>query len=264
MLILRRAVICLTAYCTLLAPAMAWADPDVERLMDWLGVSAAVNQVDRIIEQNLALLNHAPLTAGLDAGQKQVLRQKLLAATGTDTLLANTRAYIAQHLPVTSARAEAILAEPMAVRARNFDVAMEMVGSFEKFQSFVQQLEKKPPAEPRLALIQRLDSALRSSAIAALLQTEIEITSHLLASRLSTSSNPFQGTGLSDSRQIQRQQHMAEVALKLNLFSYRYMKDEELAQYIELLEDSSIQGLLDVSERGLLQGLEAGRAIALQ
>ncbi len=260
---LRLAVVCLILF----FPSAVWAEPDVDRLMEWLGISAAVRQVDRIIDQNLALSDDSSPAEQPGSGQhsnKQALRQKLVAATGASALLANTRAYIAQHLPIVSTRAEAILAEPMAVRARNFDVAMEMAGSFDKFQAFLQQLKENPVSEQRLLLIQRLDTALRTSAIAALLQTEIETTSHLLMARLNDNHASVQDAWLNDSRQQQRRQHMADMASKLNLFSYRFMKDEELTQYVELLEDSSIQALLRVSEQGLLQGLEAGRAMALQ
>ena len=261
---LRRTLIAIAACLALLAPVPASAEADVERLMEWLGISAAARQADRIIGQNLRLLSQPPAGEALSDEQQQYLHSKLSAATGADTVLANTRAYIAQHLPVSSAKAERILMEPLAVRARNFDVAMEMAGSFEKFQSFTEQLQDNPPPEQRRALLRRLDNALRSSAIAALLQTEIEITSRLAAARLSDTSKPFQDNRLSSHRQAQRRQYMAEVAMQLNLFSYRYMQDEELSQYIALLEDSSIQELLDISEQGLLQGLEAGRAIALQ
>ncbi|MEE8059887.1 MAG: hypothetical protein V3T17_18965 [Pseudomonadales bacterium] len=60
-------------------------------------------------------------------------------------MLASTKAYIAQHLPPTSAKARAILSEPVVVRIRNFDVAMEMAAAFDKFQVYIKRREKNLP-----------------------------------------------------------------------------------------------------------------------
>jgi hypothetical protein len=258
----------------LLVACPAWAEPELERLLELLGVSAAARQADRIIEQNLTLMTQSSDGHRYSSAQLQLFRQQLLAASGSATVLASTQAYLAQNLPAESAQAEAILAQPIVARVRNFDVAMEMQGSFEKFQAYQRELGKTPPSEERLRLIQRLDQARRSSIIAALLQTEIEASCRTLLLRHShnqTSHNQTDTTvsllpsdEVTSRRQQQRQRYMAEVVSALDLYSYRYMQDEEIKQYLELLESSSIQTLLDASIQGLRQSLQAGRAIILQ
>lgn len=224
----------------------------IETMADSLGVTTAARQADRIIDQNLSRLGQS-----INESQRDQLRRQLQAAVGTEVLLASLVSYMVQQQPAASLRAQSLLSEPIVLRIRNFDVAMEMDSAFDKFQAYSQRLAVKPASRARQLLMQRLDKALQSSIIAAQLQSEIEQRTATLAASLKQQAPPILDLELTKNKQQQRQVHMAEVFLRLNLFSYRYVKDDELLHYVELLESDSIQALLDVGIQGLLRALGA-------
>lgn len=246
-------------------PASSKAGPlDVEQLLRELGIADAIAQTDQIIAQSVAAIQPRVDAAAArqvhSTASLSSLSGLLSDSTGKEAIAAATSVYLAEHLPANVSEARRILDSALVIRARNFDVSLEMDGAFEKFVEFRTKLESQPAAEARVNLVRRLDTALFGSAIAAVLQTEIEITVETLAMRMAGSSL----STLSRADKLeQRQRHMAGIAADLHLFSYRFMQDRELEQYVELMEQNSIQQLLSVSLQGMQQALQASRAVVV-
>ncbi|MEH6557560.1 MAG: hypothetical protein V7459_06695 [Oceanicoccus sp.] len=237
---------------------------EAEQILRELGIADAIAQLDQVIAQSaLAIqpyIDQSSLQSKAGSGSAP-LTDLLLRSSGTEAIAAATTAYMAQYLPPDTDEAREILDSELVKRVRNFDISLEMDGALDKFVAFQQKLKEQPVSEARASLIRRLDIALSGSAVAAMLQTEIEISVEALAARVMDA--PLSIPHI-PGKQDQRQNHMAGIAANLHLFSYRYMQDRELQRYVELMEQDRIQQLLGVSMKGMQQALQAGRAVALQ
>ena len=62
-----------------------------------------------------------------------------------------------------------------------------------------------------------------------------------------------------DYQRQQRMTYIGKLSSDLHLFSYRFLKDEELGNYVELLEQPSIQLVLESAYQSIGQRLIQGR-----
>lgn len=223
-------------------------------ILDWLEVLTAARQADRLIAQSVAW------QTGLTAEQRRQLQARLIAATGSDAVVASLQAYVAQHSQADWARALQIYQTPMARRARNFEVALGLSMAADKFDQFQQQVDV---SEARRQLVRRLNALLHSSEIAVLLQTELEISTAMLNEAM------YNGERLRQDREQlalqtrQRQAYMAVVAENLFLYAYRFLKDDELKDFVEQMDDPAVRAIADAALKAFAQVLKAGRAVAL-
>jgi hypothetical protein len=247
-------------------PVNQQTEQQVAALLVGFGVTDAVVQSDRVINQSVASIAKQAKLSSLEIKQWSEFQAILADCSGSAALAALLQAQVSLEFPATAKEAEAILQNTLVSRVKNFDVSLEMNDAFDKFQSFQYKRSAEPAADERLALMRRLDNALRSSIIAALLQTEIETSAQALALRLKGVNRLLLSTALQtqEQRQNQRQQYMAGVIVDLHLFSYRFMQDAELERYVELMEQDSVQKFMDASIKGLQQSLQIGRASALE
>ena len=232
----------------------------IAQLLEHIGIAGAIDQVDKIILQTLA---SSDFTAANQSAE-QLNLEKLMAASSGDLVLAATTAYVAQNNPLSPEQINALLDNELASRVRNFDVSLEMDKAFEKYEAYQHKLSQNPVEESRIELMQRIDTALQGSVIAALLQTELEKTMTAIQARMAGRSSALAAQQYGEKRQELRQQHMASIAVQLHIFSYRFMKDQELQAYVEWLEADDVQTVLAVCVAGLQQALRANRAMALQ
>lgn len=149
----------------------------------------------------------------------------------------------------TFARVEQILQDPLARRARYFDLAMTQPGVAKNLTELRAQMHGEPSPERR-ALIQDIDAAAATSLLAAVLQTGVTERVRLAA-----------GAAASDAAQLQaeiieRQRFLAPLIADYELYAYRYLRDEELSAYRDLLRDAQLQWLLDVSRQGMIAVLQ--------
>jgi len=260
---LRRTLFGLFVICTMVAPERAMAQSDEGHLLwlQWLGVTNATEQIDRIIDQEIELLT---LRQGVELKKVQQLRERLITYSGSEKIQAAVKAFVNQRSSKINIELEEILQKPLMVRARNFDVALEMTGAFGKFNAFNKNRLKKPPNDERLALMKKLDQAQRTSKIAALMQTQINITvGRLMSKMMGKPWSEADPEWLSLQNQ-QRERHMSEVIVNLHLFSYRFMKDGELNDYIQLMNSPSVQSVLDVAVQGVQESLATARLNTLK
>lgn len=224
-----------------------------------LGILGAANQVDRVITHAVSNINHTARQR-LSPDQTLQLQQSLRVASGSAFVSAQASDYFSHRLADDAQLALDKLNDDLVLRVRNFDVSLEMKGGVDKYQSFEQSLVLENIAEQRLALLERLDHALQISATATMLHIEITITAIMAAEK--TAENHFDADLLISSMSSKRPliaDHMAATLLKIHLFTYRFMPDQELLRYVEILEDSAVQGLLEVGQQGLRHALQAGR-----
>jgi hypothetical protein len=242
---------------TVSSSVAAQSEDDIKQWLRWLGVTAATTQADRIITQEVSQLLKRQ---AINGEQVQPLSLNLSALAGSDTLTASVASFVIQHFPDSHGALAQTLQNPLFVRARNFDVAMEMEGAFQKYKSFDNKQILNSPSENRIVLLKQLDRAQRTSHIAALIQTGLNIIASKAAANMagkSWQSNDPQWLRL----QIQqRERHMSDVIVRLNLFSYRFMKDNELEDYIKLLQSSGVQLMLDLAVRGIQDSLSTVRS----
>ena len=224
-----------------------------------LGIMGAADQVDRVITHAVSNINH---NARRQLSPEQTLElQKLLReVSGSAFVGVETANYFADRLPEDYQLALEKMNNDLVLRVRNFDVSLEMKGAVEKYKLFEQNLALEGVAAERLELLERLDRALQISAIAAMLHTEITITAAMAAEK--TAKNKVDADLLISSiggKHSLIENHMAATLLKIHLFSYRFMPNQELRRYIEILEDDGVQNLLQLAQLGLRHAVQEGR-----
>jgi hypothetical protein len=255
----RFVVILLTCLC--LMPAISLAQDDSDnlkdnlRLLSWLMIDDSIAQVDSLIEQYTSQQSLLLAELSLTDQQAQELKQQLLSNSGSSVIRENVQRYFVDHLPPGSDEAAQILSQGLPVRARNFDVVWLMSSVEQKWQAYQQTMVDNPPSEKRSALLQRLDHALKTSAIAALIQTEIDTTVKTFAAQITDAPPPAIITRFVKQQYEERQKYLEDKIVELHLFSYRYMKDAELQSYVEQMELPSIKAAVNVAQSGLQQAL---------
>lgn len=251
-----RSLLLLAVWLPLLLQAQTRIEPSPAHIaLRGLGISAAISQLDNLIAQTVSRMA-ADSTPPWSEARQQQLQQQLQAVTGTAVIQPAVERQVASKLSAPASKGITLLQDELVMRVRNFDVSLEMRGAVDKFQRFQQQLQLDDILRQRLELLERMDTALQMSKTAARLQTELEQSAIRLASD-PEHAVPTALEGLSAQKQHFRQQHLAKVLVQLNLYSYRYLQDEELRQYVEILEQEPVQALLAVCQQALWQSLSA-------
>lgn len=133
--------------------------------------------------------------------------------------------------------------------AQRFTTAERAVGEQpEALAEYRQRLIEQPPRGLRLELVQRLDAAAHTTALASLLRYEVGKTQALLALKA-------RGENL-DEGELQAQtqtqadairESSAQAVASFMLYAYRQVPSEQLAEYAALYEHPSVNQLLAVS-----------------
>jgi hypothetical protein len=230
-------------------PVLAESDgdkPTLDELLAWLEISTATAQADRVLLQSLARY------PALSVSDRQAALAALTKRAGSDVLTRAVKAYIRQHGQAYLAPAGRLYDHPLVRRASNFEAALALSNASLRFHQYQQQLADNPPNSQRLALAKRIDQVLHSSQLAALMQTELDMIVDAW----------FQQTSQIPTEELlrQRQAYMAPMSEALYLYSYRFLKDAELQQFVELLEAGAIRELTALAVIGLQQTLVEARA----
>lgn len=233
-----------TLLLTLVAPVQAAPlDPTLKRVLELAGVQL-------LCEQTPALLQR-----GMPAAQQQQLA-KAFAAEQLCTELAKR---VAAELPKAQlSEALQLLDSPLA---KQFTAAERAVGEDGGLAAYRAQLGERPPRAERLQLVQRLDKAAHTSAMATLLRYEVGKTQALLTLRA-------RGENLSE--QALAEQTAAQVAPIRDssargievfmLYAYRQSPSTQLAEYAALYEQPAVRAVLEASARQLPKVFAAQRA----
>jgi hypothetical protein len=225
----------------------AAVEQQTQRLLDGLGLFALLEQAPPALQLGFdaetRFRNPAP--AQLD-NWRHALEPRLKPKQLQQDLVH----YVAERYRAdTFARVEQILQDPLTRRARYFDLAMTQPGVARNLTALRAQLHAEPSPERR-SLLEDIDAAAATSLLAAVLQTGVTERVRLTA-----------GAPASDTAQLQaeigeRQRFLAPLAADYALYAYRYLRDEELSAYRDLLRDAQLQWLLDVSRQGVIAVLQ--------
>ncbi len=218
-----------------------------EQLLDWLGVLALLEQAPQALAYSVeaeAKFRQA------DSAQATLWRHQLEPRLNSPALQKSLVRYVAEHFDAqVFARADAVLQEPLVKRVRFFELAMGRPAAAASLQEFRAQLQREPQPSRR-ELVRALDAASATSASVALLQTYIGESV-----RVAAGDKPEEASLLA-AEAAERQRYLEPVTEDYLLFAYRYLRDDELAAYRDLLRDRQLQWLEGVARDGLLASLQ--------
>lgn len=216
------------------------------QLLDWLGILALLEQAPATLEMGLdAEVKFLQATPQQRETWRRELEPKLKPALLQQALIH----YVAErYRPETFKHAEEVLQQPLAKRARYFDLAMTQGSAVPGFKAYRAQLQTMPQPQRR-AIVQELDAASATSLLAAVLQTGI-------GERVRRVADPADRVSSTAQEFVERQRFLAPLTEDYLLYAYRYFKDDELAAYRDLMRDTEVQWLLDVTRQGLIAVLQ--------
>lgn len=161
-------------------------------------------------------------------------------------------------------QARRLLESPLAQR---FTAAEHAVGEGDAaaLADYRKQLAARPPRQERLALVRRLDSAARTTALAALLRYEVGKTQALLALKARGETLDEQALSRQTAAQGEALRvSSAEAVESFMLYAYRQIPSEQLAEYAALYEQPALARLLESSVQALPQLFGERRALLRQ
>lgn len=228
---------------------------ETRQLLDWLGISALVDQVPLALTNSLETETRQRQA---NAQQAALWKRQLVSKYKVPALQQELLRYVAERYQADAfQRANHQLQEPLARRIRFFELATAQpsaVRGLRDFREELKRLESKREGGEKLAarreLVRALDEAAGTSVLAAALQTYIDESV-----RRSAGAEPS-SPELLRAEMIERQRYLASFTEDYLLYAYRYLRDEELAAYRDLLGDTRMQWLLDVCRQGLIATLQ--------
>lgn len=250
------------------APAATADNEQIAQLLDHLGVRALLEQTPTIlaaaIDAETQFLATKPQPANWRRELETQLKSPLILQSVTRFL--RERALVRGDGRVdTFLRAQQRLQEPIAKRARYFDLAMMQPGAEKNLREFFSQnglaqgssqnksvsAENASPfvTEARRIVLREIDTASSSSLLMATLQSAI-------AARVRQAA----GGGGVDAALLkdeiaERQRFLAPLTVDYLFYDYRYLRDDELLAYRNLLRDDSVQWLLDICQQAVLMAI---------
>lgn len=257
-----------------LAAAAPSAEADNERIaqaLDLLGLRALLEQAPAV----LAVAAEAEAQFQQTPASAAKWRRELEAQLKPQLLSREAASYLRERYRAdTFQQAQQRLAEPIAKRARYFDLAMTQPGAEKNLRDFLTQSElptlhnglnqtevtQSAPLQAnsataasgiaaRRALLMEIDAATASSLLTATLQSAI-------AARVrQAAGSGGVDAGLLSDEIAERQRYLAPLAVEYLLYDYRYLRDDELRAYRDLLRDEAVQWLLDVGRQAVLHAI---------
>lgn len=254
-----------------LAAAAPSAEADNERIaqaLDLLGLRALLEQAPAV----LAVAAEAEAQFQQTPASAAKWRRELEAQLKPQLLSREAASYLRERYRAdTFQQAQQRLAEPIAKRARYFDLAMTQPGAEKNLRDFLTQSElptlhnglnqtgvtriqansatAASGTAARRALLMEIDAATASSLLTATLQSAIAARV-----RQAAGSGGIDAGLLSDEI-AERQRYLAPLAVEYLLYDYRYLRDDELRAYRDLLRDEAVQWLLDVGRQAVLHAI---------
>lgn len=259
---MKKRILILVAWLFSGTAAAAPADNEqIAQLLDYLGVREVIEQAPAVLGAAISAQAQqspneptsqnpgaaAPLTLAMRRDLEAQLKPQALSQAVTRYLRERYNADMFE-------RAQRRLQEPLAKRARYFDLAMTQPGAEKNLRDFLRQSRSEPAQaaaagiaannEARRTLLREIDTASATSSLMATLQSAI-------AARLR---GEIDATLLRDAI-VERQRFLAPLAVDYLFYDYRYLRDDELRDYRDLWRDDAVQALLDMGRQALLTAI---------
>ena len=211
-------------------------DAQLGEIVQWLGVAVSNDDIMALAKSISAKWRE---DQRITAAQQDVFVKELASRVSGDALTKSMLDVLRRHYnDAVLLQIHRQLSTPLAVRARNFDIVMEMPGALERFERW-QQTTGSSNSQREEAVLD-LDRALRQARFSAVLQTAVE--NALRKSAAEGALSPPLTMAYID----QRTQALREVSEKLNLYTYRFMRVDEIQQLANLYAGNDIQQALDL------------------
>lgn len=219
-------------------PVRADSTADTRQLLEWVGALALLEQAQPVAQ--LVIDNELAQQPPPSRSQQQ--QRELLKRFETAPLQQALVRHIAARLqPEQLAQLQALLQQPLAKRVRFFERALTQQNVDREWQRWRE--ETPAPAPARLELLRAIDAAAHDSRLAAHLQTAVETA---VRTRFGSGDVSLQAEA-----QREREKHLQAFTEQYLLYAYRYLRDDELRQYAELLQNAALQQLLDQIGEGV-------------
>ncbi|HET8711983.1 MAG TPA: hypothetical protein VFM32_11445 [Spongiibacteraceae bacterium] len=248
------------------APAPAVDSGQIAQLLDQLGVRAALEQAPAVLAaafdaetqfeqaQSPSPSESSPEQKALTAGTRRDLEAQMQPPALLQAVTRNLREHYSAD---TFRRALQRLQEPLAKRARYFDLAMTQPGAEKNLRDFLAQRRAEAKdgkgdasdADARRAVLRDIDAASGTSLLAATLQSAIAARVQQVSGKAAID------TGLLNDEIAERQRYLAPLAVDYLLYDYRYLRDDELQEYRDLLRDEALQTVLDICRQAVLTAI---------
>ena len=248
------------------APSSNADNNSVAQLLDQLGVRALLEQAPAVLAASIeAQAQNQSSTAIKSPSSSPNWRRELEAQLSPQLLAQAVQGYVNERQRADMLRAaQQRLQEPLAKRARYFDLAMTQPGAEKNLREFLAQHKVErgsgvtsiPDSDARRAVLSEIDKASAMSALMATLQSAI-------AQRVQLAATGDGGdAALLKDAIAERQRYLAPLATEYLLYDYRYLRDDELHEYRDLLRDEAVQWLLDVCRQAVLAAVSGEAAPA--
>ncbi|MDB6063764.1 MAG: hypothetical protein JWM78_3867 [Verrucomicrobiaceae bacterium] len=241
----------LFAVFALLASATQAQNPQVlqqtRQLLDWLGFIQLLEQMPQALNVSIEAEAHF---RNATPAQVEAWRRELEPRMKQQQMQQGLIYYVAERYRAdTFQRVAQILQEPLTKRVRYFDLAMTQPGTAKSVSDLRAQMHTEP-SPTRRGLVQEIDAVGGTSLLAAVMQTGISERVRRAAG------DPASDDTVLQAEIEERQRFLAPLTADYSLYAYRYLRDEELASYRDLLKDAQLQWLLDISRQGLTAVLQ--------
>lgn len=237
-----------------LASAGALAAPtdgartEARQLLELLGISAVLAQTPNAVAYAINAEREARGVSAREASGWQ--RRVALRVNDKQLREAIVARVVAERIAAGFRHAHALLEQPPARRVRYFEEAMGQRGAAANLRDFFQSPPTRQPPPARLALLQSLDEASSSTELVALLQTLAARAVRGAAGLLTTEPPATEEVAV-------RQRWLRPRLLDYQRYSYRYLKDEDLAAYLEVLRAPQVQQVVTAAVMALQDQLAA-------
>ncbi len=229
----------------------------LEELMELSGINRMLDQIpghfDMQIEQR---------KAGLSPEQLRSFRAAVGRAYSPDRLKSAAVARLSRSVDRENVAATIdFLRSPLALKMTRLEIAASTAEAAQRMQEYGIEMEQAPPPPERLALIDRLEQAARSTETGLRLFSTIVMT----LERGMAVALP-EGSRLSPA-QLQSQVHALAAQMRpvihqsvmVNLlFAYREASDVELDEYVRFHEGRTGQRLVEVMNESMLEAITSG------
>jgi hypothetical protein len=225
----------------------------VTLLLEWLGVADASRQVNRRVEQLIAMEKRLSPEDALH------LRTSLLAELSSEQVYQKTWLYMLDHYKeALMDDAVNALRQPLMLRMRELEQHARAREQINKLHAKQRAASREIVDSDRFALLARLDKEARTSELFLLLHSNLEKrVRRVLFEKYNLAdiaAGPWQEQ-IQEQTVAQQQELIQQLVLNYSIYVYRDIETPSLARLVALMELDSLQEVLAIAIEGFAQAL---------
>ncbi len=233
---------------------------DVDDALSLTGFDAAIEQLEIAYSRRLAV-NKASYQ--LSDAQLENLQQALASFNAVAIREKLTEQLLPQYQERPMQTVLSLRKDKIAAKFRRYERIASSPQQQEKLEQYVATMDDHPFSGTRLGLVRALAEVTHTAAIAALIQAQADVD---IAVALDMASGEY--VSANDSRGVQLWQQTLEQSYVEQFdqlgdgyqkYTYRWVKNDELRQHVEFLQDKNVQWFMEAALASLRQVLQAQR-----